>query len=245
MTGQPAATRHRQWRAGATTAFLATAAAAISYLDGLYLVHLAGAHGPAAYLYPLLPDGLIVVSFESTHDARQCGHSRPGWATAGLALGAVLTVGMNVAAGAGVKVPLALVDGVVPVVFFVALEILIGMIRRGRGSLSPMVTGDAPATSSQPEPPAPLTTEQALAALLDSASQRALHELLGVPRSRVQAWAARVAPVAEDVPAGAAVTPAPVTPAPAGTQSPPAGEGPPPPAGAELQPGLNGSGPHG
>ena len=47
-------------------------------------------------------------------------------------LGAGLTVAMNVAAGWSVSPLLAVADGFVPVVFFVALEILIGLIRRGR-----------------------------------------------------------------------------------------------------------------
>jgi uncharacterized protein DUF2637 len=226
--GRPGrATRSRRWRAGVGMAYLAAAAAVISYLDGLYLVHLAGAIGLVAYLYPLLPDGLIVVSFESIHDARQSGHGRPGWATTGIILGAVLTLGMNVAAGAGLIVPMALVDGVVPVVFFVALEILIGLIRRGRGSLSPMVTGDAPATSIQPEPAEPPDMLTALRWLVEADSQRKLAAALGVPKSRIQAWAAMARAVDEDPPAGTA------SPAPA-----------PVPAGAELQP-SNGQAGHG
>jgi hypothetical protein len=221
---------------------IAAVGAVISYLDGLYLVHLAGATGHAAYLYPLLPDGLIVISTESMYDAAQSGQSRPRWATTGIVLGAVLTVAMNVAAGAGIKVPLALVDGVVPVVFFVALEILIGLIRRGRGGAFPSADpGAAPATPSQPEPPEPVTTDQALAVLLETASQRSLADMLGVPRSRVTAWAARVAPVADELPPGARSDP---PPAPGGAD-PPAGvlapsASPTAPAGAGLNGGAHG-----
>jgi hypothetical protein len=169
----------------ATMAAFAVAAAIISYNDGLFLVRLAGIGGRLAYLYPLLPDGLIVISWTSMYEAGLTGVARPAWATAGIALGACLTVSMNVAAGVMHNGLAALVDGVVPVVFFVALEILVGILRR-RGA----ATGAAP-PGGQPQTPetawAP-TTEEALRALLDSASIRGLAEVLGIPKSRVETW---------------------------------------------------------
>lgn len=190
----PGSTRSRPWIAGLTMAGIAAAAAVISYLDGLYLVHRAGAHGHAAYLYPLLPDGLIVISAQSLYGAAQGGQPRPRWATTGIVLGAVLTAAMNVAAGAGLKVPLALVDGVVPVVFFVALEILIGLIRRGRagvGFAPPRAPG--PAAQSHCGHTVALTVgeavrladEHARQCLGEPISQRQLAASFGLSRPKV------------------------------------------------------------
>ena len=179
------------------TAFAAVAAV-ISYNDGLFLVRLADPAGHLAYLYPLLPDGLIVISWTSLYEAGLTGAPRPRWATAGIVLGACLTVSMNVAAGV-LHNPLdALIDGVVPVVFFVALEILIGLIKRGRGEAAAPL---APAVSRQGETGDPPSTDEALRVLMASGSIRGLADDLGVPKGRVETWARRVktpaAPVAE------------------------------------------------
>jgi Protein of unknown function (DUF2637) len=125
-------TRRIRRAAGVTMAAFALIAAVISYSDGLLLIRIAGVTGRMAYLYPLLPDGLIVISSLSLYEAAVTGAPRPRWAMSGIVLGAGLTVAMNVAAGWSVSWLLAVADGFVPVVFFVALEILIGLIRRGR-----------------------------------------------------------------------------------------------------------------
>src|SRR5438034_4617381 len=104
---------------------LAAVAAVISYNDGLFLIRDAGVLGRLAYLYPLLPDGLIVISSLSLYEAAVTAAPRPRWAMVGIGLGAVLTVAMNVGAGVSVSPLAAVWDGCVPVVFFVALEILI------------------------------------------------------------------------------------------------------------------------
>lgn len=116
-------------------AMLAAGAAIVSYNDGLFLVRLSGIAGRVAYLYPLLPDGLIIISWASVYESGLAGlRKRPAWATAGIALGACLTLGMNIGAGVLHNLLQAVVDGVVPVVLFVALEILVGLIRRGHGA---------------------------------------------------------------------------------------------------------------
>jgi hypothetical protein len=121
--------------AGIIMALLAAGAAVVSYNDGLFLVRLAGIHDRVAYLYPLLPDGLIIISWASIYESGLAGHrSRPAWANAGIALGACLTLAMNIGAGVLHNRLQAGVDGVVPVVLFVALEILVGLIRRGHGA---------------------------------------------------------------------------------------------------------------
>lgn len=165
IDSQPDATRDWGWTIGLPMVALAAFAAVISYTDGLFLIRLAGEHGRVAYLYPLLPDGLIVISWKSLHDAAREGVPRPGWATAGLVLGAGLTLAMNVAAGLAHSSLDALADGFVPVVFFVALEILIGHVRRGRGG---DVAQPVPAACDHPEPVPPLSLDEAIRLAFDA-----------------------------------------------------------------------------
>jgi hypothetical protein len=157
--GQPGQNRRDPWIAGLTMAALAAVCAVISYNDGLLLIRLAGAVGRVAYLYPLLPDGLIVISTAAMYEAARAGIRRPRWAIAGIVLGAGLTVAMNAAAGAVQSWLFALADLFVPVVFFVALEILIWLIRRGRGGGSQAVT---PATPGHCPHQVALTREDAV-----------------------------------------------------------------------------------
>ena len=143
-------TRRIRRSAGVTMAAFALIAAVISYSDGLLLIRLAGVTGRLAYLYPLLPDGLIVISSLSLYEAAVTGTRRPRWAMAGIFLGAGLTVAMNVAAGWSVSLLAAVADGFVPVVFFVALEILIGLIRRGRVTVPAAVPAQETVLSKVP-----------------------------------------------------------------------------------------------
>ena len=131
-------TRRTRWVAGIAMAALAVIAAIISYNDGLFLIRYAGAAGWVAVLYPLLPDGLIVISSSSLYEAAITKAPRPRWAVFGLVLGCGLTLVMNVAAGLAVSVLLAVADGFVPVVFFTALEILIGLVRRAQVAPKPV-----------------------------------------------------------------------------------------------------------
>lgn len=183
MTDRAAATSSTRRTVGLTMAGLAIACAVISYTDGLFLVHRAGATGWVAWLYPLLPDGLIVISVASLYDASQSRARRPRWATTGLAIGAVLTLAMNVAAGLAHTEMDALVDGVVPVVFFVAVEILNGLIRRGRGG---DVDRPAAAACDHELPPPPLTLDDAIRAAAEAGlSKRRIADVFECGRPRV------------------------------------------------------------
>lgn len=193
---QPPATRSRPWIAGLTMAALAAVCAVISYNDGLLLIRLAGAHGRVAYLYPLLPDGLIVISTAAMYEAARAGIPRPRWAIAGIVVGAGLTVAMNAGAGAVQSWLFALADLFVPVVFFVALEILIWLIRRGRGGVFPE---PAPATCGhQP----PLSLDDVIKEAAAHLSKRQIAAAFEVSRARVD----KVLPPAPNV-AGADVPP--------------------------------------
>jgi hypothetical protein len=129
----------RAWGA-VTMAGIAAVAAVISYSDGLFLVRLAGNRDWHAYLYPLLPDGLIVICLIALLAAGK----RAKWPTFGLGLGIALTLAMNVAAGIAHSPLDAVVDGAVPVVFFVAVEVFIGYVKRGRAVVPPQHGPAAP-----------------------------------------------------------------------------------------------------
>ena len=204
--------RATKWTARLGLAGVSAIAAVVSYFHALAVVQRAGARPPVAYLVPFLADLVILAASAALLDATRTGSPRPRLATLALAAGLGVTLAMNVAAGWPHGLAGALVAGWPAAAFILALESLAGILRRGRGGAFPdSPLGAAPATPGHPEPP---TTDGALRVLLETASRRGLAEALGVPRSRVAAWAARVAPVAEEHPAGAGV-PAPPT-APAG-----------------------------
>lgn len=227
LTDTPPRPARRPWIAswastGTMVAFTAIAAV-ISYNDGLYLIRFAGATGREAYLYPLLPDGLILISSIRLYRAAP---KRPGWAMAGVILGICLTLSMNVGAGVLHNWLYALADAVVPVVFFVALEILRGSVRRGRGASDappvPAVTdqpgpivldgpeggsGEAPETgSSDPgsNPAEPLSPDDALLVLINSGSRQEIADLIGVSKSKVNRLYWRLTRTPKDEPEGAA-----------------------------------------
>ena len=209
----------RAW-GGLTMAGIAAVAAVISYSDGLFLVRLAGNTDWHAYLYPLLPDGLIVICLAALLAAAK----RPKWPTFGLGLGIALTLSMNVAAGIAHSPLDAVVDGFVPVVFFVAVEVFIGYVRRGRGAPAPVPVAIPVAAAKRVRLPsvADIRVEH-------NCSQATAMKIRAALRTHMR-----------NVPAGDP----PATAAPAGMLSPPAGvvtgAPPAPPAGA-----FNGGRAHG
>lgn len=188
LIGEPSADASRRpWLARRTRAATMVAftgiAAVISYSDGLDLIRYAGASGPVAYLYPLLPDGLILISSVRLYEAAP---KRPGWAMTGVIIGVTLTLAMNVGAGILHNWMYALADGVVPVVFFVALEVLRGAVsgRQAAAAGVPAAVDPGPARP-EPEPAEPLTPERAFVALVDSGSRQEIADLLGWSKSKV------------------------------------------------------------
>jgi hypothetical protein len=194
--------RRQLWPAGLAMAFIATIAAVISYNDGLFVARLAGNHGRLAYLYPALPDGLIVICLIALYQAAKDRLPRPRWATGGLLLGAGLTLAMNTGAGIAHTRLDALVDGMIPVVFFVAVEVLIWTIRRGRAGVAPV---PGPATPGQDDEP---DLHADMAWVLSRHSQRQVALITGGSRARVGKLAR-----AESTPAGADIPVSPTAPA--------------------------------
>lgn len=122
----------RHWPYVATGIVFAGVLGWISYTDALFVTRLAGNDGGIAYAYPAVPDGLLFFSLLALTEAARTGARRPGWATAGLVLGAAMTLAANAGAGLAHSVLDAVIDGLVPVCFFIAVEIVLWHIRRGR-----------------------------------------------------------------------------------------------------------------
>jgi hypothetical protein len=131
-------TRATRIRAGAVMAVIAAFAAVLSYNHALYVAREVGNHGRLAYLVPLLPDGLIVLSSLDLYEAARARVRRPAWASFGLGLGVAVTLVMNAAAGWRDGAGGVLVAVLAPVSFIVSLEILIGLVRRGRSAAAPV-----------------------------------------------------------------------------------------------------------
>jgi hypothetical protein len=165
-----------------------------SYFHALAVVQAAGATVPVAYLVPALADLVILGASADMIAAYRSGQPRPALTMTALGVGIAVTLAMNIAAGSHHGLGGRLVSGWPALAFTLALESLAGLVRRGRGGDHPPV----PAAYGHAEPPEPVTTETALAALLATASERVLAEVLDVPRSRVQTWKRQQAEVAAE-----------------------------------------------
>lgn len=174
-------------------AALAGITGVVSWLHAYAVVREVGNTGTVAYLVPFVPDLMIVTSSVTLLEAARTGMRRPWMAMLSLAVGAGVTVVLNVAAGWRQGPGSCLLNGLIPVAFVLTFETLIGLLRRPAGT-----TGGQREPDDEPaEPP---STDEALALLLATGSRRALAEALGVPKSRVDSWAARSAQVAEVAP---------------------------------------------
>jgi hypothetical protein len=141
--------KHTSWRYALAGLTIAAIAAVVSYNDGLFVARLAGNHDHQAYLYPFLPDGLFVIGLLAlVEGARMVPPQRSPWAWTAVLLGITMSAAMNVGAGIAHSVLDAFLDGMVPVVLLVAVEVVLWHVRRGRGvparAGSP---GSLPATS--------------------------------------------------------------------------------------------------
>lgn len=167
----------------AVTLFIALAAAALSYDHALIVSRRVGTEPPFAYLVPLLPDGLIVLAFAAMQDAAQARAPRPAWATLGLSLGVVVTLVLNVASGWHHGWGGRLLNALPPVALLVAIEVLVGILRRGREAVNRTLIPDG---AGDGEPAEPVPVHVALARLGEEYGQRQLAAAVGVSRAHVQ-----------------------------------------------------------
>ncbi len=126
------ASRRTLFTAVIITSLIGVATGIVSYSHALYIARLAGNTGLIAYLVPLFADGLIVLSSTALYAAAQARVDRPGWATGGVIFGVVVTIVMNVSAGAAHGWTGALVGALAPVIFIVSLEVLTWLFRLAR-----------------------------------------------------------------------------------------------------------------
>ena len=184
------ATRSRWLPAGvALAAALSGITGVISYQHGLYVARLTGNTGLAVYLVPLVPDLMIAMSSVTLIEASRRSE-RPPTAMVALVAGIGWTVAQNIAGGWHGGVGGRLIAAGIPLALVATFESLLWLLRnRRRGAGAP--------AANQSQPAGPVSAEAALKALLASDSQRRVAELLGVPRSRVQALARQVAEPAE------------------------------------------------
>ncbi|HEV2376218.1 MAG TPA: hypothetical protein VGS19_29115 [Streptosporangiaceae bacterium] len=113
-----------------------------SYFHALAVVRAAGATPPVSYLEPALADLVILGASSDLLAASRAHAERPKLTMVSLGVGVVVTLAMNIAAVDPGGVPKWLVDGWPALAFTLALESLVGLVRRGRGGES---TAPAPA----------------------------------------------------------------------------------------------------
>lgn len=186
--------------AGFVLAGVASVTGIISYthIEALTLV----LHGSrrVARLMPFAVDGTVVIGGIVLLQAIP-GHERLGW------LGVVPGVGVSVLANFAAGIPWGWKSAAwfaVPAVFFgistymferwakYQVTRIVQALAEARQSARAEAPSDRPGTSEiHGEPPEPPTPEAALRVLLATGSRRALGEMLGVPKSRVDAWHAR------------------------------------------------------
>jgi hypothetical protein len=216
------------WQYAAAGLFIAGIAAVVSYRDGLFVARLAGNHDDQAYLYPFLPDGLIVVCLLALYEASRARVKRSRWAMGGLVLGIALTLAQNVYAGLAHSILDAVLDGMVPVVFFIAVEVVLWHVRRGRGPSpargSPAALPACPHKVGDPADAIRVAVEHARECLDEKVTIRGLSRQTGIDHRKLSVLA-RAAPLERGrggpvhqatapaaAPAGAPPTPAGVSP---------------------------------
>lgn len=114
-----------------------------SYFHALGVVDASGARPPVSYLVPALADLVILGASADLLAASRARVGRPRLTMVALGVGVVVTLLMNVAAADPHAVPKWLVNGWPALAFILALESLAGLVRRGRGGVTP----SAPAAS--------------------------------------------------------------------------------------------------
>jgi hypothetical protein len=118
----------------ATVVGIGGIAAVVSFRHALEVVRDNGESGVTAYLTPLTVDGLVFTASMVLLDAARRGDRAPMLARVALALGIAATVAVNVLHGLA-HGPVGAVVGAWPAITLIlVVELLMGMIRRGRQS---------------------------------------------------------------------------------------------------------------
>jgi hypothetical protein len=173
---------------------VAVVAAVISYQHAFELVRSHGESGLTARLLPFTVDGLIWAASMLVLDASRRNQPVPRLAAWSLGAGIVATVGANLAHGVGHGPVGALVSAWPALALVGSFELLMTLIRTGRGSRTgeavlepgyqpaPTLAHDAPL-----ELPTAPTLEQTIYARHEAGlSQRAIANELGIDRRKIK-----------------------------------------------------------
>ncbi len=146
----PPSGRLIRFSAAAVVVGIGTIAAYVSYRHALEVVRGHGETGPTALLSPLTIDGLVYVASMVLLDAARRGDRAPALARWALALGIGATVAVNVLHGIAHGPVGATIAAWPAVTLVVVVELLMGMIRRGR-TVAEVVEEELVLTDDRPE----------------------------------------------------------------------------------------------
>lgn len=134
----------------ATVVGIGAVAAYVSYVHAYEVATGHGEQGATARLLPLTIDGLVFVASMVMLDSARRGQAAPGLAKVALGLGIGATVAANVLHGIA-HGPIGAIIAAWPAVTLVlVVELLMGMIRRGRVAVTPAPAALAAATAPDP-----------------------------------------------------------------------------------------------
>jgi len=178
-----------RWTIWISLVIVSVGAAWPSYIHALAVVQAADGPKAVSYFIAGLADPAIFAASVNIFDASRRGAPRPVWSFVSIGVSVFVTLSANIAAGSPHSIPSPLVNVWPPVTFLLALESLTSYLRRGRGG----EPGGQSAPAAQPDETGdPPSTDEALRVLLGPGSIRGLADELGVPKSRVETWKARL-----------------------------------------------------
>lgn len=181
------------WTARLSLAAVTLIAGTASYLHAYVVAQSADGHGWVARFIPVLADLVIASAAANLLDASRRDERLPRLSMAAAVVGVVVTLAANVASGDPHSVPVWCVNVWPPVAFVLALESLVGHVRRGRNEPQ---RPDLFTSAGQIEPPQ-VDVADTLQRLVDHfGSQRAVERELKIPRDHLRKLIAPPEPVA-------------------------------------------------
>jgi hypothetical protein len=182
------------WTTRLSLAAVILIAGVASYLHSLVVVQVADGQTFVAHCIPALADLVIASASANLLDASRRDERLPRLSVLAAGVGVLVTLAANVASGDPAAVPVWCVNVWPPVAFLLALESLVGHVRRGRDGGG---EGAVPAAPAGDEP-GPVDVADTLQRLVDHfGSQRAAAEALGMSRDVLRARIRKTPPLAE------------------------------------------------
>jgi hypothetical protein len=179
------------WTARLSLAAVTGIAGIASYLHALIVVQVADGHTFVARCIPVLADLVIASAAANLLDAGSRGGRLPRLSIAAAVTGVAVTLAANVASGTPHAVPVWCVNVWPPVAFVLALESLVGHVRRSRDTAINFIN---PADAGRPEPGPVVVADELQRLVSHFGSQRAMAAELRIPRDHLRKL---IAPPAE------------------------------------------------